>query len=689
MKSTKLKLVVAAIVLLALLPALARAQGITPTVVSYQGRVTVGGQPFDGIGYFKFALVDSFGNTTWSNDGTSVGGGEPASAVVLTVTDGLFNVLLGDPILLMPALDRFAFLDPLTSLRVWFSPDGAAFTQLVPDRPIATVPYAFNADDADTVDGQHAADFAAANHDHWGETWSGNGTGLELNSSDGVGLYGRQGASAGVPPIAGAGVWGDSVEHPGVWGTSRDAAGVVGFTSHNVGVAGLSNSDDGIGVQGSAPVTGTVGIATNSSGPTWGVYGKSDAPNGYGVYGENMSGGTTYGVYGKNNSDSGAGVYGVSANTAGVGVRGETVSGHGIEGVVDWTKHGTGVGVYGSGGFYGNAAVFENMTTDIPTVLINNLNANAGAPALIVTGTTRLEQGGVQIIETDLSGIVIEDAGGADDHVRPEEVWPYAQTDDGIDIYGAADHGIFIGHAGRSGIEIYHVDAHGLEVWDAGGSGVQVLHADVNGGYFEGQQSGVAAETTESDQEWGVFTYDKIYAGAGYTSGGSMMLVAKNGDDGNLETGDVVAVAGMAFAPGESQNPIPLVQRASKGSVTAVIGVVYRRFVFETHVESFRREGKVKQRTSISTNSADGAIAPGDYLLIVVLGPAQVKVDASSTAIHAGDLLTASATGGRAMKAEPVKVGGVEFYPPGGIIGKAMEELDKGEGLIWAMVTLQ
>ena len=60
------------------------AQSGAPTVVSYQGQVTVGGAPYDGTGHFKFAVVNAAGDTTyWSNDGTAAG--EPATAVALTV----------------------------------------------------------------------------------------------------------------------------------------------------------------------------------------------------------------------------------------------------------------------------------------------------------------------------------------------------------------------------------------------------------------------------------------------------------------------------------------------------------------------------------------------------------------------------------------------------------------------------
>jgi microcystin-dependent protein len=135
-----------------------------PTMVSYQGHVTVSSQVYNGTGFFKFAIVDVSGTTTyWSNDGTSSSGGEPTNGTPLTVTRGLFNVLLGDTSLvnMTQSLDALTFGGANRYLRVWFSADNVNFQQLSPDQHIAAVPYALqasNADDADTVDGLHASD---------------------------------------------------------------------------------------------------------------------------------------------------------------------------------------------------------------------------------------------------------------------------------------------------------------------------------------------------------------------------------------------------------------------------------------------------------------------------------------------------------------------------------------------------
>lgn len=133
-----------------------------PTVVSYQGVVTVSGSPFSGTGYFKFAVVNAAGTTSyWSNDGTSSGGGQPTASVALAVAGGQFTVLLGDTTLagMTQELTPGAFTGTERYLRVWFSADGSTFTQLVPDTRIAAVPYALQAGGADVLDGLHGSAF--------------------------------------------------------------------------------------------------------------------------------------------------------------------------------------------------------------------------------------------------------------------------------------------------------------------------------------------------------------------------------------------------------------------------------------------------------------------------------------------------------------------------------------------------
>ena len=111
-------------------------------MINYQGRVAVGDPAvnFDGTGEFRFALVNANGSTSyWSNDGTSTEGSEPTAAVSLTVTKGLYSVLLGAN---MTAIPSSVFANSDVHLRVWFN-DGTNGSQLLtPDQRIAAVGYA-------------------------------------------------------------------------------------------------------------------------------------------------------------------------------------------------------------------------------------------------------------------------------------------------------------------------------------------------------------------------------------------------------------------------------------------------------------------------------------------------------------------------------------------------------------------
>lgn len=115
-----------------------------PQLINYQGRVAVGATAFTGTGQFRFALVNASGSTTyWSNDGTSVAGSQPTTAVPLAVADGLYAVLLGDTTLTnMTAIPTTVFANSDVRLRVWFN-DGVNGSQLLtPDQRIAAVGYA-------------------------------------------------------------------------------------------------------------------------------------------------------------------------------------------------------------------------------------------------------------------------------------------------------------------------------------------------------------------------------------------------------------------------------------------------------------------------------------------------------------------------------------------------------------------
>jgi hypothetical protein len=74
---------------------------------------------------------------------------------------------------------------------------------------------------------------------------------------------------------------------------------------------------------------------------------------------------------------------------------------------------------------------------------------------------------------------------------------------------------------------------------------------------------------------------------------------------------------------------------------------------------------------------------------VALLGVVPTKVSAENGPIRAGDLLVTSRTPGYAMKAPRLVVGGVAVYPTGAILGKALEPLARGTGVIRVLVMLR
>jgi hypothetical protein len=116
------------------------------TVFTYQGQVMDNGAPFTGIGQFEFALVTSSNasyTTYWSNDGTSVNGSEPAVAVSVPVTNGLFMVALGNTNQPgMAAIPVALFNQPNLQLRIWFNDGVNGFAVVNPAQNLTPTPYA-------------------------------------------------------------------------------------------------------------------------------------------------------------------------------------------------------------------------------------------------------------------------------------------------------------------------------------------------------------------------------------------------------------------------------------------------------------------------------------------------------------------------------------------------------------------
>jgi len=119
-----------------------------PTVINYQGRLAnASGRPLTGTYHMVFSIWD----TETVGTGTRLWG--PEAHPNVQVTDGLFNIPLGS---LVP-ISASVFAGPSTYLQVEVEGE-----TLSPRQPITSVGYAFQAENADTVDGKHASDFVSA-----------------------------------------------------------------------------------------------------------------------------------------------------------------------------------------------------------------------------------------------------------------------------------------------------------------------------------------------------------------------------------------------------------------------------------------------------------------------------------------------------------------------------------------------
>jgi hypothetical protein len=383
---------VVAVILLALVGTLGRQSGATTWL--FEGDFL--GMPYaglqDGVFSMRFAIYDSSsgGHRLW-----------PEAALyeqhtLVIVVGGMFTVELG------------ANGQPLTNASVL--PDGAHVQIWVCQSA------GFDCDAFEPVptrlplDGSASAppesrmgsivSSEAGDHDHWGETWSGDGTGLtfissgwgmdiDTNSSkdyatairgqassstgatvgvwgvtesedDGtVGVWGQAGNSEGM----GFGVLGqtfsDDSESAGVMGTGKGGFGGLfeteSYAPFIAGVKGIGKFGSAKGVFGEARgssigAAGVYGYASSSVGEISGVLGwaESSTKGASGVSGfANSSHGETYGVRGQTNSSEGYGVYGLATELFGytAGVFGKSLSelGFGIQGE---GQHG---GVYGLG----------------------------------------------------------------------------------------------------------------------------------------------------------------------------------------------------------------------------------------------------------------------------------------------------------------------------------------------------
>ena len=221
---------------------------------------------------------------------------------------------------------------------------------------------------------------------------------------------------------------------------------------------------------------------------------------------------------------------------------------------------------------------------------------------------------------------------------------------------------------------------------DGNGDGLRAFTASSQGNNYgaayissSGTSPGLVAH---SGGTYAGYFNDQIYVTGGCT-GCTLMYVAQNTGDAALEAGDLVAVAGVGSALTGGVDPVLRV-RQSGAAAPGVVGVVFSR----ASVTPSEKEGEALD----SVQAADGAAQPGDYLLIVVQGMAQVKV-AQGEALTPGQRLTTGATPGEARALRTLKVqladsaGVADMFETAPVIGVALDAAE--DGMVWVMVALQ
>ena len=193
---------------------------------------------------------------------------------------------------------------------------------------------------------------------------------------------------------------------------------------------------------------------------------------------------------------------------------------------------------------------------------------------------------------------------------------------------------------GYSHFRSHSSDNFGLEVYSSGNHGITMSGIGVDGIHIgSAGDDGVYANTTQVSHEWGLYTPDKIY-GSNVTMRSQSTHVRYVGNE-MLEAGDLVCIAG-GYEEDVLDDGFPIINvtKANSRNSSAIIGVVEYKVYIREEIEE--HEGET--HTEKSFRFAEGSASYGDYLSVVVFGPADVKMD-SRADIKVGEKMTVSDNG--------------------------------------------
>jgi hypothetical protein len=407
--------------------------------------------------------------------------------------------------------------------------------------------------------------------------------------------------------------------------------------------------------------------AQATTGESIAVVGASRSPAGYGGYFYNNGGGV--GLYVYTTASNNYSIIGVQDGYSAADYTNPYLSGGlfgGVNGVIGISHETVPVGA----GVYGWAQATTNTSYGVRGQADSTGGYGVFGQATASTGLTRGVYGssastqgrGVYGYASAASGDTFGVYGRTDSSSGHAVHGEAHSTSGGIGVWGESE-----AATGVFGQSTAFYGVYGLSTDSDGVYGASSYNFGVSG--YSTSDYAIVGNTAKADHNYGLYTDDNSHS-LNHTLKGSIRQVVQNGGSQPLEAGDVVVFSGMVAPADANDPPMILVSKASAANSTAVAGVVYAR-------------------SDLEGAALEGAAQPGEILLVVVQGPARVKVSAVAGAIQAGDLLSSSAQAGVAASAAKITVEGAQTVLPGTVFAKALEALESGEGWIYVFVTLQ
>jgi len=256
---------------------------------------------------------------------------------------------------------------------------------------------------------------------------------------------------------------------------------------------------------------------------------------------------------------------------------------------------------------------------------------------------------GVEGYSTNGNGVLANSTNG-------DSIYVGGAGKNGINVASSGDHGVYVASAGWSGVSVWSANVAGVWVNSAGQDGILINTAGWDGVHVVGPVGGsYYGSGVKGAEDFLVLNTGEVRSKVGFStpSSGFAQILPITGSITDYQAGDVI-VMGIT---GDMS-----VARAALPNSPTVIGV---------YVDSAGFLGG----QAVTPNEAASGIP------VTIMGIVPVKVSAENGPIQPGDLLVTSSTPGHAMRAIDPQ--------PGTILGKALEPLSEGTGIILVLLMLQ